>query len=118
MAEKVCAVTTCKSSFSSLPQATRVAPATSTGPIKHLFWEEIQKRRVQGLCFNCNEHFTVGHKCQKPQLLLLEGNAGASTMVCEEITSQQTLEADQDGDVGEVQEPELELEITLHALTG
>ncbi|KAJ0084052.1 hypothetical protein Patl1_30306 [Pistacia atlantica] len=59
-----------------------------------LTWEEMQKRRAQGLCFNCNERFTTGHRCQRPQLLLLE--------------------EDQGGDTGEVQEPE----ITLHTLTG
>ena len=39
------------------------------------------------------------------------------TMVCEDIIDQPTLEEDQGGDIGEVQEPELESEIKLHALT-
>lgn len=78
----------------------------------------MQKRRVQGLCFNCNERFTTRHKCQKPQLLLLEGYADAGNVICEDITDQHTVEIDQGGDTGEVQEPELEPEITLHALTG
>lgn len=57
------------------PPANRVAP-TTPGSIKRLSWDEMQKRRAQGLCFNCNERFTVGHKCQGPQLLLLEGHMG------------------------------------------
>lgn len=101
-----------------IPPATHVAPVMPVVPLKRLSWEEMQRRRVQGLCFNCNERFTVGHKCQKPQFLLLEGHVGAGTMVYEEVTDQQTLEADQVRDAGEVQEPELEPEITLHALIG
>jgi hypothetical protein len=59
------------------PQATRVAPATPAGPIKWLSWEEMHRKRAQGLCFNCNECFTAGHKCQKLQLLLLEGDCSS-----------------------------------------
>lgn len=33
----------------------------------------MQKRRTHGLCFNCEEKFTLGHMCKGPQLLLLEG---------------------------------------------
>ena len=62
-------------------QITRVAPAKPTGPFKCLSWEEMQRKRAQGLCFNYNERFTAGHRCQKPQLLLLEGHIG--NMLCE-----------------------------------
>jgi hypothetical protein len=43
-------------------------------PMKRLAWDKMQKRRSQGLCFNCDEKFTPGHKCQRPRLLLLEGD--------------------------------------------
>jgi hypothetical protein len=49
------------------------SPAASM-PMKRLAWDEMQKRRSQGLCFNCDEKFTPGHKCQRPRLLLLEGD--------------------------------------------
>jgi len=32
------------------------------------------KRGDLKVCFNCDEKFTLGHKCCKPQLLLLEGD--------------------------------------------
>ena len=99
-----------------LPQATRVSPATPAKPIKRLSWDEIQRKRAQGLCFNCNERFTAGHRCQKPQLLLLEGHSG--NMYCEDSTDQQTLEDDHGGEAVEVQEHEPKPKITLHALTG
>lgn len=28
----------------------------------------MQQRRRKGLCFNCDEKFTLGHKCKKQQL--------------------------------------------------
>ncbi|KAA8546866.1 hypothetical protein F0562_003295 [Nyssa sinensis] len=42
--------------------------------MKRLTWDEMQKRRVKGLCFNCDEKFVPRHKCKRSQLLLLEGN--------------------------------------------
>ncbi|KAL9419261.1 hypothetical protein AB3S75_037088 [Citrus x aurantiifolia] len=42
--------------------------------LKRLGWEEMQKRRAQGLCFSCNERFTPIHKCQGPRLLLIESH--------------------------------------------
>lgn len=40
--------------------------------IKRLSWEELQKRREKGLCFNCDERFTPGHKCSTRQAFLVE----------------------------------------------
>ncbi|KAF2317412.1 hypothetical protein GH714_021927 [Hevea brasiliensis] len=37
-----------------------------TTPVKRLTWEEMQKRRADGLCFNCDEKFVPGHRCSKP----------------------------------------------------
>ncbi|XP_052203064.1 uncharacterized protein LOC127808530 [Diospyros lotus] len=50
-------------------------PATSKRipqGVKRLSWDEMQKRREQGLCFNCNEKFTPGHKCKVAQSFLIE----------------------------------------------
>lgn len=55
--------------FSTSPIANRNSPAT---PYKRLTWDEMQRRRAQGLCFNYNEKFTAGHRCTKAQLLILE----------------------------------------------
>lgn len=41
----------------------------------------MQKRRDQGdqgLCFNCDEKFSHGHRYKSPRLLLLEGFEGDS----------------------------------------
>ena len=72
-------------------------------PYKRLSWEEMQKRRAQGLCFNCDERFTSGHRCRQPQLLLLE-----------------IMEEDPETELSKIEEnANVEIpEITLHALTG
>nr|TKS00092.1 hypothetical protein D5086_0000187020 [Populus alba] len=90
-----------------LPTTTRAAP---NAPFRRLPWEEMQKRRAQGLCFNCNERFTAGHKCQGMQLLLLEGPTDFNEITYEEVT--------EEADAEEVTRENDEPEITLHALTG
>ena len=92
-----------------LPSSTRQYPST---PVKRLTWEEMQRKRAQGLCFNCNDKFTAGHKCQYAQLLLLEGCEPISEIQCEEIMEEPTAEVT----TGEQTKPEPE--ISLHALTG
>ncbi|KAL6320971.1 hypothetical protein AAG906_010780 [Vitis piasezkii] len=78
-----------------------------TPTMKRLTWEEMQKRRAQGLCFNCDDKFTAGHKCRGPQLLLLEGNSipNKEDDIDEEI---------EETAINEQTEPE----ISFHALTG
>lgn len=70
----------------------------------------MQRRRAQGLCFNCNDKFTAGHKCQRPQLLLLESLSEPVRVMCEEVTD--------DIPVEDIAEENTEPEILLHALTG
>ena len=47
---------------------------SSNATIKRLIWDEMQRRRAHGLCFNCKEQFTLGHRCRQPQVLLLKVN--------------------------------------------
>ncbi|KAH9650339.1 hypothetical protein KPL70_026342 [Citrus sinensis] len=62
--------------------------ASPTMPVKRLPWDEMQRRRAQGLCFTCNERFTAGHKCQGPQLLLLESYNDTNEITCEEVAEE------------------------------
>ena len=71
-------------------------------PMKRLTWAEMQRRRAQGLCFNCNEKFAPWHKCKEPQLLLLEGN----------------YDEEENDEAGAHTHLQGEPEISLHALTG
>ncbi|KAF5472044.1 hypothetical protein F2P56_008792 [Juglans regia] len=90
-----------------LPPANRT---THVAPVRRLSWEEMQRRRLQGLCFNCNERFTAGHRCQRPWILMLEGYEDDNNVICDEVNEERNM--------GRHQEENLEPEITLHALTG
>ena len=39
---------------------------------KKISWEEMQRWREKGLCFNCNEKFTLGHRCATSQAFVIE----------------------------------------------
>ncbi|RVW31621.1 Transposon Tf2-11 polyprotein [Vitis vinifera] len=81
---------------------TSINQRTSIVP-KRLGWEEMQKRRAQGLCFNCNERFTPGHKCQGPRLLLIEDH-------------DEVQDKEEEAKISDNREDELE--VSIHALTG
>ncbi|CAL1405562.1 unnamed protein product [Linum trigynum] len=34
---------------------------------------EIEQKRREGKCFNCDERFAIGHKCARPDLMMLVG---------------------------------------------
>jgi hypothetical protein len=48
----------------------------SLPPTKKLSWEAMQKRREKGLCFNCDERFTPGHRCEVKHLFIIEAEPG------------------------------------------
>ncbi|XP_061356960.1 uncharacterized protein LOC133301350 [Gastrolobium bilobum] len=59
------------------PKSTTLSrPSISSTPslppgVRRLTPEEMKTRREQGLCFNCDERFSRGHKCKQPSNLLL-----------------------------------------------
>lgn len=55
---------------SRFPNTTSTTPNT-TPPIRKLTRTQLQERRTQGLCYNCDEKFIPGHKCAPPKFLLL-----------------------------------------------
>ncbi|XP_040868642.1 uncharacterized protein [Glycine max] len=56
----------------SLPQGT-IKPSSSAIPFKRLSPSELALRHEKGLCFNCDEKFSRGHKCT-PSLFLFVTN--------------------------------------------
>ncbi|XP_026419646.1 uncharacterized protein LOC113315600 [Papaver somniferum] len=40
-------------------------------PIKKLSYDDMRDRREKGLCYNCDEVFSYGHKCIKQQIYML-----------------------------------------------
>ncbi|KAI4379199.1 hypothetical protein MLD38_005526 [Melastoma candidum] len=74
---------------------------------RRLSQEEIEERRMKGLCFGCNEPFDRNHKCSKRQVY---------SMVVESIEEEAGLMGDCAIDIGK---PEgNEMYVTLHALQG
>ena len=72
-----------------LPPTQIATPPAPAAPVLRLSWEEMQQRRAQNLCFNCNDRFTAGHKCLGPRILLLEGYEDNDDLLCDEVTEEQ-----------------------------
>lgn len=83
------------------PNTTTPPPPSKDKP-KRLSWDELKRKRSLGLCFSCDERYTPDHRCQKSQLLLIEG----------------VEDTDDDGDESDIPPTTDEPEITLQALTG
>nr|GMD50117.1 Ty3/gypsy retrotransposon protein [Ipomoea batatas] len=93
----------------------QLTPRKTTLPIKRLTAAEIQARRAQGLCYNCDERFRPGHRCQTKQFLLLLAD---EPLVA--IDEGENVDCGEET-VEDVQvEPEAKFvpEISLHALEG
>ncbi|KAH0717613.1 hypothetical protein KY285_013644 [Solanum tuberosum] len=58
-------------SSKSIVPASLSTPTHNRPPLKRLTQAEIQSRRECGLCYYCEEKYTVGHKCKTPPHLLL-----------------------------------------------
>ncbi|XP_061344471.1 uncharacterized protein LOC133290408 [Gastrolobium bilobum] len=46
-------------------------PTPPSLPIKKLLQEELKKKRELGLCYTCEEKWTMGHRCKSRMLLLI-----------------------------------------------
>ena len=55
-----------------VPQRTQNLPAPRTTPIKHFSEVEMQESQEKGICYNCDEKFTQGHRCVEQNLYLLD----------------------------------------------
>ncbi|XP_058742349.1 uncharacterized protein LOC131614818 [Vicia villosa] len=55
----------------STPPKTNTTIQPNKFPIRRLSNAQLQERRAQGLCFNCDEKFIAGHKCSAGKFLLL-----------------------------------------------
>ncbi|XP_058734067.1 uncharacterized protein LOC131605768 [Vicia villosa] len=64
-------------------------------PIRKLTQAQLQERRAQGLCFNCDEKFITGHKCTTNRFFLLlaedEGLESEESNPSDSISHEQDL---------------------------
>lgn len=105
-----------KPTVTSAPQKPTTQPLKTTS-IKRLSPAELQARRDQGLCHNCDDKFVPGHKCKRRFNLLIsdpdepEPLSNTITQLLAETSTQPTTE----------NEPSLNTEspqISFHALMG
>ncbi|XP_058767801.1 uncharacterized protein LOC131641513 [Vicia villosa] len=85
-------------SFSPYPTNPKPVPLNPPPrlPIKRLSSAQIQERRAQGLCFNCDEKFIPGHRCSVGKfLLLLVDDDDSESLPTMEPIQDQTLDSAQ-----------------------
>lgn len=78
----------------------------SVPPIKKLSSSEMKERRDKGLCYNCDDKYSPGHRCKTQRLYLLDG-APVENDETEEETGDSQLVRTEDFP-----------EISLHAISG
>ncbi|XP_042510970.1 uncharacterized protein LOC122086287 [Macadamia integrifolia] len=83
------------------------SPSTTILPIKKLTPMELKARREKGLCYNCDEQYTPGHKCKSRFLLLMVDDESKEDEE-NQIEGEPTLDSVEEGLP----------EISLHALAG
>jgi hypothetical protein len=58
--------------FAPCPHPNMVAPQQPTPPLKvhKLTWDEMVECQLKGLCYNCDEKYSPGHKCKEHKLFM------------------------------------------------
>ncbi|KAL5777367.1 hypothetical protein ACOSP7_010293 [Xanthoceras sorbifolium] len=84
---------------------TQKSSQSATTPIRRITSQEVKDRRERGLCFYCDEKFSPGHRCQRPQLFMIEDH-------------QPTQEDDSNEDQREFNLDEQIPKISFHAIAG
>ncbi|XP_058784831.1 uncharacterized protein LOC131659692 [Vicia villosa] len=79
-------------------------------PIKKLSQAQIQERRAQGLCFNCDEKFIPGHRCATGRFLIL--------LCDDEVMEHTQLFEEQQEAVTETEPSDTYFQLSTQALTG
>lgn len=79
--------------------------------VKRLTFGEMQARKEKGLCFNCDELFTQGHRCKFKQLYLITGDDEWEEEVNDEAVSTEPVDMID-------HQTETEMAISIHALNG
>lgn len=56
------------------PSTQRMSQSSNTHPttFRRITNQEARERREKGLCYYCDEKFVPGHRCERPQLFMIE----------------------------------------------
>ncbi|XP_058784315.1 uncharacterized protein LOC131659094 [Vicia villosa] len=92
------------------PFKAQTSPAPSKLPIKKLSQTQLQERRAQGLCFNCDEKFFIGHKCSTSRFLILMADEDPT---CEPTPMEDSVESEIEQDLNDTY-----FQLSPQALTG
>ena len=95
-----------------VPQRTQNPLAPRTTPIKHLSEADMREHQEKGICYNCVEKFTRGHRCVEQNLYLLNVDSPPTP----EIFYDAQDPIDDDGDIQKLPAPNDQPEISLHSL--
>ena len=82
-------------------QSSNAQPAT----FRRITNQEARERREKGLCYYCDEKFVAGHRCERPQLFMIEDSPHMNT-------------EDVEGAHPEQEHHEVIPEISFHAIAG
>lgn len=81
-------------------------------PVKKLTPQEMHVRREKGLCYNCDEVYSFGHRCKNKQVFLMVSDSGVSSDNFLDSTDS-FVEA-----MEEVSDKSAEVAISINALSG
>jgi hypothetical protein len=104
-----------KPSFIPLPKP--VNPTTPSAPLKiqKLTRDETAECQLKGLCYNCDEKYFPGHKCKEQNIFM----AISEDISEEDVEPLIVSESPESSDITSPSDPpEVELVISLNALTG
>ncbi|KAL5556185.1 hypothetical protein UlMin_038421, partial [Ulmus minor] len=82
-------------------QSSNAQPAT----FRRITNQEARERREKGLCYYCDEKFVAGHRCERPQLFMIEDSLHMNT-------------EDVEGTHPEQEHHEVMPEVSFHAIAG
>ncbi|KAL2475042.1 Retrotrans gag domain-containing protein [Abeliophyllum distichum] len=88
----------------------RIEGKSSNPPFKRLSDAELQLKKEKGLCFRCDEKYTVGHRCKNKELQVLLIQEGEEWEV-EDVAEGETS-TEETNEVGEV------VELSLNFVVG
>lgn len=92
------------------PTTNSTTPTTNSKlPIRRLTATQMQERRAQGLCYNCDEKYIIGHRCATGRYLLL---------ILDSEDDTQTQDTSPDENEPETETAEIYFHLSPQALTG
>ncbi|KAL5706540.1 hypothetical protein ACHQM5_024694 [Ranunculus cassubicifolius] len=93
------------------PFSSSSGSSSPTLPIQKLTPQEMLVRREKGLCYNCDEVYSFGHRCKQKQLFMLLGDEDGISTEDQHSDSSVDIPAD-------VQRTVNDVSISLNALSG